>query len=256
MYMIKKTVLIVDDDLREAKAMQQRLQADGVTAHVAAGGGATGKLLSAHPCIREILKPARWDSMPKHPLQSYIRDHVTGHSVKSFGSDLSIRSYPALTWQSIQHDVGPSLAPDNVESRQGLHGNVAILTVRPDIRKQIASLLDAGGSRSIMADTDVAVYQHLVQEHVHAVVVDIEDVSLGGLSVLALCKHHNPPVPAYAICRGGGKAMRLSRDLSCSGYFYFTDNGMQQIDHSRGVAATVSRSANKQKQPCRASALS
>jgi len=251
MYMIKKTVLIVDDDMREAKSMQLRLRGDGVTAHIATSGGAARKLVSAYPGIWEILKPARWNSMPEHPLQNYLRDHVTGYRVKSFDPDLSIRAYPALTCQLIKHDAKPSLAPDSVESRQGLQGDVAILTARPDIGAQIASLLDAVGSRSIVVDSDVDVYQHLVQEHVHAVVADIEDLSLGGLSVLALCKHHNPPVSAYAICRSGGKAMHLSRDLSCSGYFYFIDDRMQQIDNSRGVALKLIHPIHERKQICR-----
>jgi len=84
----------------------------------------------------------------------------------------------------------------------------------------------------------------IIQGIVDTVVADIDNVSLGGLSVLALCKHHNPPISSYAICRDGkSKPMRLARSLNCAGYFYLKEDEVPQVDTSRGMAAWLTSHA-------------
>jgi len=120
-----------------------------------------------------------------------------------------------------------------------------ILTGNVIIGNQIASLLNAQDQQTQVIRSDVDVYNMIAQGTVDTVVADIDDVSLGGLSVLALCKHYNPPVPSYAICRdGNSKSMRLARSLNCAGYFYLIQDEMQQIDTSRGMAARLAPPAS------------
>jgi len=121
---------------------------------------------------------------------------------------------------------------------EGIRGLVLILTGNVMIGNQIASLLGAHGRQAQVVRSDVQAYNMILQGIVDAVVADIDDVSLDGLSVLALCKHHNPSITSYAICRdGNSKPMHLARSLSCAGYFYLKQGEIPQIDTSRGMAA-------------------
>ncbi|MDQ6957577.1 MAG: DNA-binding response regulator [Mariprofundaceae bacterium] len=120
---------------------------------------------------------------------------------------------------------------------EDVRGLVLILTGNAIIGNQIASLLNAHGRQAQVVCSDVQAYNMILQGIVGAVVADIDDVPVSGLSVLALCKHYNPSITSYAICRdGNSKPMRLARDLSCAGYFYLKQGEIQQIDTSRGMA--------------------
>jgi len=121
---------------------------------------------------------------------------------------------------------------------EDIRGLVLILTGNEIIGDQIASLLDAQGQQTQVVRSDVQAYNMILTGTVQAIVADIDDVSLGGLSVLALCKHHDPSITSYAVCRdGNSKAMRLARGLNCAGYFYLKQGDIQQLDTSRGMAA-------------------
>jgi len=133
---------------------------------------------------------------------------------------------------------GPIMSED-------IRGLVLILTGNEIIGEQIASLLDAHDRRTQVVRSDVQAYNMILTGTVHAIVADIDDVSLNGLSVLALCKHHDPSITSYAICRdGNSKAMRLARGLNCAGYFYLKEGEIQQIDTSRGMAARLASSVS------------
>jgi len=136
------------------------------------------------------------------------------------------------------------------DSRQTMAGTTRkqclILTGNVIIGDQIASLLNAQGRQTQVVGSDVEVFNIIAQGRVDAVIADIDDISLGGLSVLALCKHHNPAIPSYAICRdGNSKPMYLARRLNCAGYFYLKQDEMQKIDTSRGMAAWLTSPASK-----------
>jgi len=133
------------------------------------------------------------------------------------------------------------------QTMAGTPGNkqCLILTENVIIGNQIISLLSGRGWQAQVVCSDVEAYNIIVQGTVDAVVADIDDVSLCGLSVLALCKHHYPPIPSYAICRdGNSKPMYLARRLNCAGYFYLKQGEIQQIDISRGMAARLASPAS------------
>jgi len=128
---------------------------------------------------------------------------------------------------------------------EDIRGLVLILTGNEIIGDQIASLLDAQGQQTQVVRSDVQAYNMILTGTVQAIVADIDDVSLGGLSVLALCKHHDPSITSYAICRdGNSKAMRIARGLNCAGYFYLKQGEVQQIETSRGMAARLASSVS------------
>jgi len=116
------------------------------------------------------------------------------------------------------------------------------------IGNHIASLMDAHSRQAQVVHSDVQAYNIILKGIVDAVVADIDDVALGGLSVLALCKHHNPSITTYAICRdGNSKPMHLARSLSCAGYFYLKQGEIQQIDTGRGMAIQLISSISADK---------
>jgi len=82
-------VLIMDDDVREAEALQCRLGSRGICVFIASSGEAASRLLTAYPFVLNVLKPARWNRMPEHPLQAYVRHNIPEHKVMVFeaGSD-------------------------------------------------------------------------------------------------------------------------------------------------------------------------
>jgi len=122
---------------------------------------------------------------------------------------------------------------------------VLILTGNTMIGSQVASLLNAHGWQTQVVRSDVQTYNMILTGTVHAIVADIDDVSLNGLSVLALCKHYEPSITSYAICRNGNsKAMRIARGLNCAGYFYLKQGEVQQIETSRGMAARLASSVS------------
>jgi len=126
---------------------------------------------------------------------------------------------------------------------EDIRGLVLILTENVIIGNQITSLLDVHDRQTQIVRSDVQAYNIILQGIVGAVVADIDDVSLGGLSVLALCKHHKPSITTYAICRdGNSKPMHLARSLSCAGYFYLKQGEIQQIDTGRGMAVRLTSS--------------
>jgi len=128
---------------------------------------------------------------------------------------------------------------------EDIRGLVLILTGNEIIGDQIASLLNAQGQQTQVVRSDVQAYNMILTGTVQAIVADIDDVSLGGLSVLALCKHHDPSITSYAICRdGNSKAMRIARGLNCAGYFYLKQGEVQQIETSRGMAARLASSVS------------
>ncbi|MDQ6957578.1 MAG: hypothetical protein Q9M24_00530 [Mariprofundaceae bacterium] len=83
-------VLIMDDDIREAETLRRRLGSRGIRAFIASSGEAASKLLAAYPFVLNILKPARWNRMPAHPLQAYIHHNIPKYKVMVFESDLSV----------------------------------------------------------------------------------------------------------------------------------------------------------------------
>ncbi len=121
---------------------------------------------------------------------------------------------------------------------EDIRGLILILTGNVMIGNHIASLMDAHSRQAQVVHSDVQAYNIILKGIVDAVVADIDDVALGGLSVLALCKHHNPSITTYAICHdGNSKPMHLARGLSCAGYFYLKKDETQQLDTNRGMAA-------------------
>jgi len=131
---------------------------------------------------------------------------------------------------------------------EDIRGLILILTGNVIIGNQVASLLNAHSRQTQVIHSDVQAYNIILTGTVHAIVADIDDVSLGGLSVLALCKHHNPSITTYAICRdGNSKPMHLARSLSCAGYFYLKQGEIQQIDTGRGMAIQLISSISADK---------
>jgi len=117
---------------------------------------------------------------------------------------------------------------------------VLILTGNTMLGNQLASLLHEHGWQTQVVRSDVQVYNMILTGTVHAIVADIDDLSLSGLSVLVLCKYHEPSITSYAICRDGhGKPMQIARSLNCAGYFYLKQGEIQQIDTNRGMAARL-----------------
>jgi len=113
---------------------------------------------------------------------------------------------------------------------------VVILTANAHIGNQVASLMQRSDRQTLVTCSDVHVYKMILHNSVHSVVADIDDLSLSGLSVLALCKHHSPPISIYAICQGGSTGpMRLARDINCAGYFFLKQSNTKHLDGSYGM---------------------
>lgn len=88
-------VLIMDDDIREAEALRCRLGSRGMRVFIASSGEAASRLLAAYPFVLNVLKPVRWNRMPEHPLQTYIRHNIPEYKVMVFESG-SAGEHPVL----------------------------------------------------------------------------------------------------------------------------------------------------------------
>lgn len=89
-----KAVLIIDDDMQEAEALRQVLNSSGMHAFIAGSEMAVSRLLAVYPFALAITKPARWDRIPLHPLQAYIRHNIPEYKVTAFGTDLPAGELP------------------------------------------------------------------------------------------------------------------------------------------------------------------
>jgi len=100
-------VLIMDDDIREAEALQCQLGSRGIRAFIASSGEAASRLLAAYPFVLNILKPARWNKVAGHPLQAYIRHNIPEYKVMVFESG-SDGGHPVLMHQEGSPHAMPS----------------------------------------------------------------------------------------------------------------------------------------------------